>query len=138
MLKVCGSRMIYSAHLLPYRVMTSAWATPWIDQFTIVSHCKQPTLVNPLADTAVSTSHLIDDLWGRRPKEVSDEFQLVHHIPPWKQRFAQKNLGKDAPNAPDVDCRRVLCEERPAQLWGAVPSCGNVVCPEDGGRHIIE
>ena len=71
-------------------------------------------------------------------KQVCDQLQLVHHIPAWEQRLPQQDLSKDAAYAPDVNGRAVLGKEGAAQLGGAIPARGHIVCPEDGGRHVIE
>eukprot|EP00955_Chlamydomonas_euryale_P068891 360262-Chlamydomonas_euryale.AAC.9 len=72
----------------------------------------------------------------RRAQQVGDELQLVHDVLAREERLAEQHLGKDTPDAPDVDRRGVLGVERPAQLWRPVPPRRNVVCPEHGRRLV--
>ena len=81
---------------------------------------------------------LCNNLWRWRAKEVSDELQLIDNIPAREQGLAKQDLCKDAANAPDIDGWGVLGEERATQLRCSIPPRGHIVCPEDGGWHVIE
>ena len=83
-------------------------------------------------------AYLSHNLWGRGAEQVCDQLQLMHHIPAREQRLSQQDFSKDAANAPDVNCRRVLGKEGSTQLRCSVPSGRYIVCPEDGGWHVIE
>mmetsp|Transcript_8321 Transcript_8321/g.35290 ORF Transcript_8321/g.35290 Transcript_8321/m.35290 type:complete len:300 (-) Transcript_8321:27-926(-) len=61
----------------------------------------------------------------------------MHDVLPGEDGLTAQDLGEDAPDAPDVNRRRVLGEERPAQLGRAVPSRGDVIGPENGGRPAV-
>ena len=82
--------------------------------------------------------HLSHYLGRWSAQQVCDELQLVNHIPAWEERLAKQDLSKDAAYAPNVNGWRVLCKEGTTQLWRSVPPSGHIVCPEDGGRHVIE
>ena len=62
----------------------------------------------------------------------------MHHISARKQRLPKQDLSKDASYAPDVNGRGVFGKEGATKLGGTVPPRGHIVCPEDGGWHVVE
>lgn len=83
-------------------------------------------------------SYLGNNLRRGGPEQVCDKLQLVHDIPTREQRLAQEDLSKDAAYAPDINGWRVLSKEGPTQLRCSVPPRCYIVCPKDGGWHVIE
>ena len=74
----------------------------------------------------VGLHHLHEFLLGLQTHPGQNELYLLGFVLPWKERFSEEHLGKDAASGPHIDCCCVLC---PAShdLRGTIPSSGDVV-----------